>query len=253
MKKALIIGNWKMYITSTSEAKKFVSELKKKNRTLKHADVWIAPSYIYLFMVGDMLKKSSIRVGAQAVSAYTQGGHTAEVSAAMLTSTNTSFVLIGHSDRRAKGETNAIVHDQLLRAIEAKLTTVLCIGETVRDQADEYFEVITQQLHTALEEFPKQAIKKLIVAYEPVWAIGKASKDALNPQAVHEMQIFIRKVLTALVGRQSANTIPILYGGSVEPENAQALIAESGIAGFLVGHASVNLNQFCDIIAACKK
>ena len=171
----------------------------------------------------------------------------------MLRDAGASMVIVGHSERRAIGETNELVRAQVVNASQAGLGVVLCVGEVERDPSGAYFSYVATQLSSALKDVSPAAHAKLVVAYEPVWAIGKSAADALQPQDVQEMIIFIRKILTEIFDRPIAATIPILYGGSVEPENAGDLMRGGGVSGFLVGHASTTLESFIGIILACKK
>ena len=252
-KKSLVVGNWKMYIGKLDDAKALALLLRRKLRGVAGFEVYVAPPLTMLPKISELLESSPIYVGAQAVSAHTTGAHTGEVSALMLKAAGASFVIIGHSERRAAGDTSEAVHAQLVQAVEAGLTPLLCIGEESRGQDGEYFSYIEAQLQNALKSVPKNILKKLVVAYEPVWAIGKSAEEAMKPADLREMAIFIRKVLAGLVGREAALKVSILYGGSVEAENAAALMQEGGVNGFLVGRASTHADSFLAIIEACKK
>lgn len=234
-----------MYIESPQAAKAFVASLKRKAATLSSIEIWIAPPFTML----PLLK--GLKLGGQTLSAEA-GAHTGGVSAMMLKAAGASFVLVGHSERRAMGETNEAVHAQLASAGNAGLVPVLCVGESERTQDGAHFSFIEEQLRSALRGAQTLA-NKLVVAYEPVWAIGKSATDAMKPQEVEETVIFIKKILSDILGREPARKIKVLYGGSVEPANAEALMAEGGVDGFLVGHASAKLDSFVDILKACKK
>jgi triosephosphate isomerase len=251
MAKRIVIANWKLYMESPEEAKKFAVSLRKKARTFVGVETWLAPSYPLIPVVAGALKGSALKVGAQTVSAFETGAHTGEVSAAALKNTGTSFVIVGHSERRAMGETDATVHQQFVRVAEEKMIAVLCVGERERSADGAHFTFIEEQLRSALAGAQSYA-SKLVVAYEPVWAIGKTAAEALQPADLEEMVIFIKKVLADVLGNPAGLRVPVLYGGSVEPSNAAALM-ESGVNGFLVGHESAQIEPFMEILKACRK
>jgi len=240
----LVIANWKMYIETPEAARTFVSSLKRRAASFAPAEAWVAAPFTLL----PLLKGT--KLGGQTVSAH-EGPHTGEVSAMMLREAGASFVLVGHSERRALGESNTDIHAQLAAAANAALTPVLCVGERERTAEGTHFTTIEEQLTSALRGAQSLA-GKLVVAYEPVWAIGKTAIDAMRPQEVEETVIFVRKVLAAVLGREPARKIKVLYGGSVEPDNVEALIAEGGVDGFLVGHASVKIDSFVEILKAVR-
>lgn len=257
MKKRLVVGNWKMYIGSPEAAKAFALSLRRKTREIKGVDIGIAPPLPFVAGVAHVLASSPIKVGAQTLSPHASGAHTGDASAAMLKGVGASFVIVGHSERRAAppagaGEGSEVVRAQLERATEAGLMPLLCVGEREREVGGEHFTFIEGQLTSALKDIPKPALKKLVVAYEPVWAIGKEGSQAIQPGSLQEMVIFIRKVLADILDRQAALKVPILYGGSVEPSNAELLLAEGGVNGFLVGHASATIEDFLTILNVCK-
>ncbi len=246
MKKRLVIANWKMYIHSPDAAKKFISLLKRKSAGLSGVEAWVAPPFTLL----PVLK--GVKLGGQTLSSYADGAHTGEISAAMLKAAGATFVIVGHSERRTLGDTNEDVHAQLAAAAGAGVVPVLCVGETARSADGAHFSLLEEQLASALRGAQSLAAK-LIVAYEPVWAIGKSAEDAMQPGEVEETVIFIRKTLANILGRKEALRVPILYGGSVEPQNAATLITDGGVDGFLVGHASADLEQFVEILKSCRK
>jgi triosephosphate isomerase len=243
-----------MFVESPQEALKFAKDLRKKARTFAGVEAWLAPSLLHLGAVATALKGSPIKVGAQLVSPYDGGdaAYTGEVSAAMLKAAGATFCIVGHSERRAMGEDDEAVRIQLHAALGAGLTAVLCIGEREREPDGSHFAEVANQISRALAGTPPLK-GKLIVAYEPVWAIGKSAADAMQPAELEEIAIFIRKILSETLGRESVDKVPILYGGSVEPANAAALIKESGVSGFLVGHASADIDSFVEILKACRK
>lgn len=252
-KKSLIVGNWKMYIASPEAAKKFAAGLRRKIPLYKNVDVSIAPPFTLLSTTVAAFKNSDVKVGAQSVSSFIDEKRTGEVSVAMVKAVGATFAIVGHSERRAMGESNATVRAQLLRAHEQGLTIVLCIGEQERDPAGAYLSVITEQLSSALEKLPVLKTGKLVVAYEPVWAIGKSAAEAMKGPDLREMSIFIKKTLTGYMERSAALKVPILYGGAVEAGNARELLEEGDVNGLLVGHASASLDSFVEILKAVKK
>ncbi|MDE1925267.1 MAG: triose-phosphate isomerase [Patescibacteria group bacterium] len=250
-KRRLVVANWKMYIDSPESARRFATALRKKSRLYKGVDVVLAPAFPLLAVVAEKLKGSVIRLGAQTISEFEDAPHTGDVSAAMLKHAGVSFVIVGHSERRAQNETDAAVHAQLERALLGGLSAILCVGEKERDVAGSHFSLIESQL-AVLKNLPHKAVSKIIVAYEPVWAIGKTSAEAMKGSDLREMSIFIKKTLAEQFDRVAALKVPILYGGSVEPGNAHSLMAEGDINGFLVGHASAEIDQFLDILKAIR-
>lgn len=246
MKKLVVIANWKMNIGSHKEAARFLSGLRRKMRYLRGTEAWIAaPSTLI-----PLLKNPSVKIGAQAVSAWNGGPHTGEVSAEMLKNSGAKFSIIGHSERREFEDDDA-VRKQLSSVLSAGLTAVLCVGEKERSTDGSHFNYIEGQIKSACSDIKHTS--RLVIAYEPVWAIGKSAQEAMRPAEVEEMAIFIRKTLSDILGRAAAAKIPILYGGSVEPINAREIIAEGGVKGLLVGHASADLNLFLEILKICRK
>lgn len=243
-----------MYIKSPERAVGFVRALRRKTRTFPGVSVVIAPAFPLITPVAAALKGSSIHIGAQTLSPYVDEKQTGEVSASILKHADVSFVIVGHSERRAAGEADEMVRAQLRAAIGEGLIPILCVGERERDASGGHFTTIARQLSSALgEKNTKNSIKRLVVAYEPVWAIGKSADAAMSPADLQETVIFIRKTLADILGRAIALRTAILYGGSVEGENAGTLAKDGGVAGFLVGHASADVDTFLPILKACAK
>jgi triosephosphate isomerase len=243
-----------MYVKSPERAIAFAKALRKKTRAFAGVSVVLAPAFPLIPPVVAALKGSAIHIGAQTLSPYVDEQHTGEVSGAMLKHAGASFVIIGHSERRAMGEHEDIIRVELKIAAEEGLMPILCVGEKERDAHGGHFTTLARQLTAALgEKSAKHSIKRLVVAYEPVWAIGKSAAEAMKPAELQETTIFIRKILADLLGRHIALRTAILYGGSVEAENAHALIEGGSIAGFLVGHASAELDTLLPILRACAR
>lgn len=246
-----------MYIGNPETALIFAKTLKRKVSganavKFKNVDIAVAPPAPFIVPLLGVLKRTSVRVGAQALSPHTGGAHTGDISGEMVKRLGGAFAIVGHSERRAAGEGDDAVHEELKQALDAGLRAVLCIGERQRDEHGEHYALLASQLQSALAGASAAAGKQLVIAYEPIWAIGKTAEDAMQPAAVRETVIFIRKTLADILPREAAVRVPVLYGGSVEPANAQALIGEGEVSGFLVGHASADIDSFMEIISACK-
>jgi triosephosphate isomerase len=194
---------------------------------------------------------SVFRIGAQNVHPESLGAFTGEVSIPMLKSLDVSHVIIGHSERRKAGETDNEVNAKMMSVIKAGLTAIVCIGETKRDHGAQYLGYIEAQIRTACAGLSRAKLGYLVIAYEPVWAIGTG--NTATPGDVHEMKLFIEKTLTDLYGRNYAQKVRVLYGGSVNPKNAGELMRDGMVDGFLVGGASLSAKDFSDIISAVKQ
>lgn len=250
MKKPLIVANWKRYIEETSTAVAAAKAV-ARGASVTRADIVICPPALFIDPVSKVLAGKAVALGAQTVSSTVGPAHTGELSASMLAHMGVAYVIVGHSERRALGETDVSIRAAIEAAVSKKLTVILCIGESSRDSSGEHYDVLTAQLRGALPKLAPADAKRLVVAYEPVWAIGKSAADAMETHALEETVIYIRKVLAELVGRTTALSTPILYGGSVEVENAARLM-DAGIAGFLVGHASVEPKSLLAIANAAR-
>lgn len=246
MRQKFIIGNWKMHMTS-AETAEFVEAL------LPHIGeattfVGIAPPFTSIDVAVQHAKGSYLNVGAQNMSEYPKGAYTGEISSTMLKECGATFVIIGHSERRAHfHEDDEMIHRKVKWAIAEELLPVLCIGETQEERDKEMTEtVLTRQLSEALKGFSEEHLENIVIAYEPVWAIG-TGKTA-TPQMAEETHALIRAFLRTTWGEGVAERIPLLYGGSVKPENAEALLSQENIDGALVGGASLEVESFGQII-----
>lgn len=246
----MIVANWKMNKT-ISEALQFVAEFRKllKDITVNNADIVISPSFTSLKSVADAVTSDNIDVAAQNIYWEEKGAFTGEVSAQMLIDSGCRYVIIGHSERRHLfGETDEGINKKIKRAIHAGLIPVFCVGESLQQREDEEtFRVIREQVEKGLDGLSEGAVVSLLIAYEPVWAIG-TGKNASAEQA-EEVHGFIRSILRETYGRSVSETVRILYGGSVTPDNICALIKEHDIDGALVGGASLKADSFLKIVA----
>lgn len=247
--KLLFVANWKMNPSSAREAVALWSATKKYARKIKKTSVVVCPPTPFCVSCSNK-SDGFVFLGAQDVSVFSDGAHTGEVSTAMLKSVGVRYVIVGHSERRAGGETPAQVAHKAREVLAAGLTPIVCVGEHERGEHGEHLAVIEEQLRESLKGISKAKIAKVIIAYEPVWAIGKASLYAMNPSDVHESTLFIRKILSRMYGRTTGMTVPILYGGSVEPHNIARIVHEGTVQGVLVGRASLVARNVADMLAA---
>jgi triosephosphate isomerase (TIM) len=248
MRKPVIAGNWKMYKLH-DEAVNTALELKSLTANANHCEVIIAPVFTSLKTVADRLEGSNIKVSAQDCAPEAkQSANTGEVSAEMLRDVGCSFVIIGHSERRQfYGETDASVNRKTKAALQAGLTAIVCVGEKLEErEAGVAEKVVKTQIAGGLDGLTVSDMERIIIAYEPVWAIG-TGKTA-TPEQAQEMHGFIRKILAERHGKETSNKIRILYGGSVKPENIKDLMNEADIDGALVGGASLEAESFAKIV-----
>lgn len=246
MKKIIVIGNWKMYKTE-EETVKFIEELVPLVADIE-IPIYLAVPFTSISAAAKATSKANIVIGAQNMNDASEGAFTGEISAKMLKNAGADFVLLGHSERRQIfKETDNFINHKVIRAIKDDLQPVLCVGETIQEREEgKTEEILKKQLTIGLNGVLKEDAEELIIAYEPVWAIG-TGKTA-TPQIAEKAHAFIRKFLDNFFGKREALEIPILYGGSVKPENIADLIKEEDINGALVGGASLNAQTFYQII-----
>jgi triosephosphate isomerase len=248
MRRPIIVGNWKMHKT-IPEAVSLVQALHASVGQMQDVDIGVAPPFPALMAVVEVLRGSTITVAAQNLHWEPQGAFTGEVSAPMLTDVGCRRVIVGHSERRQYfAETDATVNKKLKAALNAGLDPILCIGETlVQREGNATFGVLEQQIRQGLAEIPGEAMPRLVVAYEPIWAIG-TGKTA-TPDQAQEVHAFIRGLLGALYGKALADEVRIQYGGSVNAGNIQTLMAQPDVDGALVGGASLEASSFTQIVS----
>lgn len=252
-KKKLIIGNWKMNPGTLALARKNFLSIKKGVSAAKNIDVAIAAPFVYL---PELSKAASPRLSlaAQNVSAEKEGAFTGEVSASMLAALKTRYVIVGHSERRSLGETNAFISRKIQAVLSANMIPVLCVGETERDAGMWYLGAVKTQLEECFAGVAKNKIERVVIAYEPVWALSstKNRRDA-TPEDAMEMRIYIRKVLADMFGTAVAEKVRVLYGGSVDEKNAVGFLTEGGADGLLPGRASLTPTKFITIIKSANE
>jgi len=248
----LIVANWKMNPEKLSAARVLFSSIKRASRNFRKSKIVICPPSVFISAFSNS-NSSKVSIGAQDCFWENTGSHTGEISPQMLRYLGVKYVILGHSERRATWEDNNAVAKKVKATLEAGLYVILCIGERTRDTGGEYFDFIERQIHESLFKINRKFLKRLVIAYEPIWAIGKSSTDAAKPEDLHEMGIFIKKTLIKVIGKKDALDVPILYGGSVEPDNAAELMNGTGIDGFLVGHASLSPGSFKEILEVVER
>ena len=250
-RKTIIAGNWKMNKTA-SETKKFAEELKALLPKAKWCDVVVCVPAVNISTAIKAFKDARVSVGAQNVFFEKSGAYTGEVSADMLKDLGVKYVIIGHSERRAMGETDADVNAKVLAALNAGLTPIMCCGESLEQrQSGITTEWITMQIKLGLAGVPEDKIRKVIIAYEPIWAIGTGL--TATPDQAEEVCENIRTVVRKLYSSKNARAISILYGGSMNDKNAFELLAQPDIDGGLIGGASLVPEKFVKIIEAANQ
>ena len=247
MRIPLIAGNWKMFKT-VAETVAFVNDLRDLVNSAAGVDIVVAPPFTALSAAAGAARGSNVSVAAQNLYWEKEGAYTGEVSPAMVREAGAAYAIVGHSERRRLfGESDAIVNRKTLAAIGAGLTPIVCIGETLEErERGEMLAVLDRQIKDGLDQLSAEQIGALVVAYEPVWAIG-TGRTATAAQA-GEAHAHIRKRLRQWFGADAADACRMLYGGSVKPDNIRELIAEADVDGALVGGASLDVRSFADIV-----
>ncbi|MBU0549572.1 MAG: triose-phosphate isomerase [Candidatus Omnitrophica bacterium] len=247
MRRLIIAGNWKMY-KNISESLELTNGLKRELYDIENIDIVLCPVFTSLASVSEVLTDSNIQLGAQDVYWQKEGAFTGEISASMLKDAGCLFVIIGHSERRQYfSESNQSVNQKLKAVLESGMAPIVCVGETLKQrEANKTLDIIKEQLQEGLEGISAEDAGRLIIAYEPVWAIG-TGKNATATQA-EEVHAYIRSLLEKIYTKDIAASIRIQYGGSVKPGNIEELMQQPDIDGALVGGASLNVDSFSEII-----
>lgn len=250
--KKLIVGNWKMNPQSQKEAAILFKSITQATKNTKNTDIVVCVPAVYFSSI-KQLKNKKISIGAQNVFFEQAGAFTGELSAKMLSNSGVKYVIVGHSERRAMGETNEIINKKLIASLKAKLTPILCVGESVRSHDGFYLAKVREQLSICLNTIPKNQIKQIIIAYEPVWALSSTeNRHDATPHDFEEMKIYIRKILTDMFGQTITSAVRIIYGGSANKDNAQSFL-EIGADGLLPGKASLDPKNFSKIVEISNK
>jgi len=247
MRKNIVAGNWKMN-NDLAETQELISHLKLQMVKEPMAEVYVAPSYVNLYNSFQSLKGTLIKVAAQNMHYAENGAFTGEVSAKMLKSIGVNTVILGHSERRALfNETDELLTKKVDAAIENDMEIIFCFGEELKDRKTEkHFEIVESQLENALFHVDKTSWQNIILAYEPVWAIGTG--ETASPEQAQEIHQFVRELVSKKFGKEIAQNVSILYGGSVKPNNAAEIFAKEDVDGGLIGGASLNAIDFLTIV-----
>jgi triosephosphate isomerase (TIM) len=251
MRKKIVAGNWKMNLV-LSEGLDLALSVKKhlaEHPTGKATAVLCTP-FIHLASVAEVLKETQIGLGAQNCASEVSGAYTGEISTEMIRSTGAQYVIIGHSERRSfYNEDDSLLNKKTILALKSNLKVIFCCGEVLQEREKQiHFEVVKNQLHKGLFNLQKEDLKNIIIAYEPVWAIGTGL--TASPQQAQEMHLFIRMLIQEKYGKEIAGETSILYGGSCKPSNAAEIFSMPDVDGGLIGGASLKKDDFCAIISA---
>lgn len=245
----IIVANWKMNPETMREAKKLAGETKKLAGKLRNTTIIACVPNVFLSELTAGRASTRLLWGAQDVSSKEgAGAFTGEVSAKMLQYTGAQFTIVGHSERRHLGETDEMVNAKLKLALNARLRVIVCIGESERDESGDYLNPLREQLKKALKGLSKNDLKKIIVAYEPVWAVGREATRSDTPAEFLHHALFIRKTISDLFDAKTAMQVPVLYGGSVDSKNAEGFLKEGKADGLLIGRASLRPEEFKKIL-----
>ena len=244
-----IFGNWKMNPVDISSAESILKEILNIQKKFHTVKISLAVPSVF---VSNLVKQSkgAIEIGVQNIHEEKVGAHTGDISVEQVKSVGVSFTILGHSERRSLGESDTLINKKVSCALGQNLKVLLCVGEDARDDSGEYLKIIKSQIVNALKGVDKKYIKLLTIAYEPVWAIGKNATGVATPIECLEVVILIRRTLSDLYGDTVSKKVVLLYGGSVNSENASGFFEEGGVQGFLPGRASLEpteLRKICEI------
>lgn len=245
--KLYIVGNWKMNPDTVLEAQAVFRASERAAKKARKIGVIVCPPISFIPILSRGAKKKTF-LGAQDIHSAPDGAHTGGVSARQARAVGASYVILGHSERRSEGDTNEMIATKALTALNAGLKVILCVGERARDEHGAFLSEVEAQIVGVFSSIPKKYISDMFVAYEPSWVIGKSYDSALSPQQIHEMIIFIKKVVSEIVGREEAMRMPIFYGGSVDFDNARAILSDGEASGLLIGRQSLDVENFSNII-----
>jgi triosephosphate isomerase len=246
--KHLIVGNWKMNPGTLAEAKKIALQIKRIAPELKNSEIVVAPPFPFISACAPRKPLKNFHMGSQSASHEEAGPYTGEVSAAMLRDIGVEYVIVGHSEERKGGDTDLRVSEKMRAVLESRLIPIVCVGEATRDDGGAYLETLKIQIKSTFDNIPPRLSSRIILAYEPIWAIG--AKEAMRPDDIREMSIFVKKIFADLFGPDAGLKVKVLYGGSVNYRNAPEIMTIGKVDGLLVGRESVNAPGFIALLKA---
>ncbi len=247
MNKKIIIGNWKMNPETLEEAKSIAAKVRQVSSDLKHMSTVVCPPFVFINSCTPKIGSKNFQIGAQSVSFEENGPFTGQVSASMLKDLGVEYVIVGHSEERLRGDTNGTVSKKIAAILNSGLSPVVCIGEAVRDnETGSHFEFIRNQMKETFADIPKNSASDIIVAYEPLWAIG--AKEVMRPELIYEMVLFVKKTFADIFGNDAVKKVRVLYGGSVNSNNAFDIVKTGQVDGLLVGRESVSIVGFTELL-----
>lgn len=250
--KKIVVGNWKMNPATADEAKRIARKTRRAALALMHTEAVVCPPFPFISAASSRNKSPHYHLGAQTASFEVGGAHTGEVAANVLKDLGVEYVIVGHSETRrgesSIGDTDEMVSKRAKAVLESGMKVVLCVGEKIRDESGAHFEFVKEQMSKSLADVPKSRSGDVILAYEPIWAIG--AQEAMKPEDINEMTIFVKKIFSDIFGAESAQKVQVLYGGSVNFRNAADIMKIGQVDGLLVGRESVNMAGFVELLKA---
>ena len=253
MRRFLIAGNWKMNCGPYDAAELLEGLKAKKAEVSENVDVLVCPPFVSIGMAVNYLHDTDIQVGAQNLHFEENGAFTGEISGSMIAESGCNYVIIGHSERRQYfGETDTTVNKRTHKALEHKLAPIVCVGESLdQRKSDKHYELVKNQVTAALFNISEEDLLDVVIAYEPIWAIGTG--ETASPEQAQEMHEHIRKIIAELYSQDAADQVNILYGGSMKPANAHELLSQPDVDGGLIGGASLDADSFSEIITIAEE
>lgn len=251
MRRPFVAGNWKMNMDRAS-AESLAKAVAEGAAAYPNVDIAVCPPFVYLEVVAKAIAGSPVMLGAQNLYPEPKGAFTGEISGPMLKDMGCQFVILGHSERRAMGESSEFVNEKVFAALECQLKPIICVGETLRQRKEgKTLDVVRRQIDGSLSGLSAEQMSQCVIAYEPVWAIGTG--ENATPEQAEEVQAEIRRLLTERFGKAVADSVRIQYGGSVKASVAADIFQKPNVDGGLIGGASLKADEFLGIVAAAQK